>query len=109
MSSTVVPNILTSGTYVDEGDVAKVTILTKNAAGNLADPSTLVVKVQPIGGTTVTYTYGTDGELTKSTTGTYILLHPVTSGMDLQVRTITTGDIGAEPGYIPVRPSNITV
>ena len=106
--STVVPNILTSGYYMDEGDVASITILTKNAAGNLADPSTLVVQVQPIGGAVVSYTYGTDAELTKSSTGTYVLLHPVSSGMDLQIRAITTGDIGAEPGYIPVRPSNIT-
>ena len=107
MSSSSIPNILTSGSYVDEGDVASITILTKNSAGTLADPSTLVVTVQPIRGDSVVYTYGTSAELTKSATGTYLLKHPVTSGMDLNVRAVTTGDAGAEPGRIPVRPSNI--
>lgn len=102
------PNILTAGYYVDEGDTAVIDILTKNTAGTLTDPSSLVVKVQPVGGAVTTYTYGTSAQLTKTATGTYVLKHPVTSGDDLHVRTITTGDAGAEPGFIPVRPSNIT-
>lgn len=108
MSSTAVPDILVSGEFIDVGDVAQITILTKNASAVLTDPSSLVVKVQPLGGSVVTYTYGTDAQLTKSSTGTYLLKHPVTAGTRHHVRAITTGDAGAEPGFFDARASNIS-
>lgn len=108
MNTAAIPDIVTDGYKLDEGDTVQIDILTKNAAGTLADPSTLVVQVQPVGGSVTTYTYGSSAQLTKTTTGTYVLKHPIVGGMDLHVRTITTGDAGAEPGYIPVRPSNIS-
>jgi hypothetical protein len=106
MSATAVPDITAPGKTFDVGDVATVTITTTNAAGNVADPATLVVRVKPIGADLVVYTYGTDAELTKTSTGVYSLAHPITTHGTHHVRVITTGDAGAEPGSFHARPDN---
>lgn len=105
-TATFTPDILVSGKSLDVGDVAQVDILT-TSGGTLENPTTLVVKVQTPSGTVTTYTYGTDSELTRSATGTHQLLHPLTAQGTHQVRAITTGKAGAEPGSFFVRPNNI--
>ncbi len=108
MSSSIsIPDVLVAGEYIDVGDVAEITITTKDTDATLADPTTLVVTVQPEGGTSVSYIYGTDGELTKTSTGIYRLLHPVTAAYRHYVRAVTTGNAGAEPGSFMVRPNPI--
>lgn len=112
MSHREVPDITVDGQTFDVGDVARITILTYADDGEggdvLANPSALVVQVQPTGSAVVTYTYGTDPELTRTTTGTYVLRHLITAGVKHQVRAVTTGNAGAEPGFFDVRPSNIS-
>lgn len=106
MSANQIPNIVVAGQYIDVGDVASITITTTNAAGNAADPSALTVKVKAPGAAAVSYVYGTDAELTKSSTGVYVLAYPVTVGGTHHVRAITTGDAGAEPGQFNARFDN---
>ncbi len=105
-TATFSPDILVSGKSLDVGDVAQVSILTTNAS-TLENPTTLVVQVQTPSGTTTTYTYGTDSELTRTATGTHQLLHPLTASGTHQIRAVTTGKAGAEPGSFFVRPNNI--
>lgn len=106
MSAPAVPDITAPGNVFDVGDVAIVTITTTTAAGNAADPATLVVRVKPISAALVVYTYGTDAELTKTSTGIFSLAHPITTPGTHHVRVITTGDAGAEPGSFYARPDN---
>ncbi len=106
-TSTFSPDILVSGKKLDVGDVVKVDVLTYDSADALANPTTLVVQVQTPSGTTTSYTYGTDSELTRTATGTHQLLHTITASGTHQVRAVTTGNAGAEPGSFFVRPNNI--
>lgn len=108
MSTSAIPDIKVSSKDIDIGDIAEITITTKDSSDTLADPTTLVVQVQPTGGTATSYTFGSSSFLTKTSTGVYRLLHTVTSAYRHQVRAVTTGEAGAEPGYFDVRPNNIT-
>lgn len=56
----------------DKGDLVRVTAAFTNAAGTATDPTTVVCKVRSPSGIT-TYTYGTDAELVKDSTGNYHL------------------------------------
>lgn len=106
MSTNAVPDITAAGKKFDVGDVAVITITTTNSAGNAADPSTLVVKVKAPNAAAVSYTYGTDAELTKTATGLYSLAYPITVGGWHNVRAITTGSAAAEPGSFYARADN---
>lgn len=108
MSSSTIPDILASGKSIDVGDVAKILITTTDDSDVASDPTTLVVTVQPQGGAATSYTYGSSSFLTRLATGSYQLLHTVTSQWRHQVRAVTTGEVGAEPGFFDVRPNNIS-
>jgi len=105
-SSNAVPDIVVSGQKLDVGDTAKITINTKDSDAELADPTTLSVKVKPPSTSATTYEFGTDSELTKTSTGVYQLLYPIGVSGTHHVRAITTGNAGAEPGYFYARPDN---
>lgn len=55
----------------DVGDSIRCQGLFRNLSGDLVDPTGVVFKLRTPAGTTTTYTYGTDVQLVKSTTGTY--------------------------------------
>lgn len=104
--STTIPDIQSSGTFNDVGDVVKITVTVTDSSGTATDPSTLVVKVKPPAAAATSYTYLTDSELTKTSTGVYVLAYPATVSGWHNVRAITTGDAGAEPGRFYVREDN---
>lgn len=104
--STTVPDIQTSGTSSDVGDTVNVTVTIRDTSDTVTDPTTLSVKVKPPGASATTYVYGTDSELTKTSTGIYVLAYPATVSGWHNVRAITTGDAGAEPGRFYVREDN---
>jgi hypothetical protein len=57
----------------DKGDLVRCTATFKDATNNdtLVDPSTIQFKFKTPAGATTTYTYGTDAQLVKDSTGQY--------------------------------------
>lgn len=71
----------------------------RNSAGALADPTTVKVTVRKPDGTTTTYTYGTDSEVVKSSTGIYYINLDTTSNRGLWLYTWwSTGSVQADSG-----------
>lgn len=66
-----------------EGSLVKLTGTFTDEVGAAVDPSVVKVAIEKSDGTTTTYTYGTDPEVTKPSTGIY------------QIQVDTTG----KPGY----------
>lgn len=104
--STTIPDIQTSGTSNDVGDVVNITVTITDSSDTAADPTTLTVKVKPPTTTATSYVYGMDSELTKTSTGIYVLAYTAAASGWHNVRAITTGDAGAEPGRFYVREDN---
>ncbi len=59
------------------GDAPRLTGTFKNSAGSASDPSGIVFKIREPDGALTTYTYGTDAELVRSSTGVYYVDWPV--------------------------------
>jgi hypothetical protein len=57
----------------DKGDLIRLTGVFQDSAGADQDPDVVVCKVKTPTGTVTTYTYGTDAELIKESTGNYYL------------------------------------
>jgi len=57
-----------------KGQVVRSIARFKNASNVLVDPTAVTCEVKNPSGTETTYTYGTDAELSKSSTGVYILV-----------------------------------
>jgi len=55
----------------DKGDLVRCTAVFTNAAGTATDPGAVFLKVKDPSGNTTIYTYGTDAELLKDSTGNY--------------------------------------
>lgn len=101
-----------ANTY-DKGDRVEITTSTvfQDADGTAFDPQVVRFKVKSPGGTTVTYVYGTDSEVTKSATGDY------TCTIDVDTAGVWTYRIegeqsdgenrGADEGYFEVLDSSV--
>lgn len=63
----------------------------QNSAGTDVDPSTVTCTTMAPTGTEATYTYGTDSELTKQSTGDYTLRITATTPGRWRYRWLTTG------------------
>jgi uncharacterized protein YfaS (alpha-2-macroglobulin family) len=61
----------------DAGDVVPCSFAVNNSAGTAADPTGLTFKIRSPAGTVTTYTYGTDSQLVKDSTGRYHVDWPV--------------------------------
>lgn len=83
-------------TLYDIGDVA-ILPFTFAIDGVAVNPTTVVVTVRQPNGVRITYTYGTDAALTRLTTGSYQLAHPVTQWGRHGYGVVATG-LGAEAG-----------
>jgi hypothetical protein len=53
------------------GDLVRISATWTNAAGSVTDPTAVLAKYRDPAGTVTTYTYGTDTELVKDSTGIY--------------------------------------
>lgn len=80
----------------DTGDQVRMTATFKNAAGALADPTTVVFKYRQSGSVAATtLTYGVDGAVVKASVGVYHLdITPAASG-DWHYRAVGTGAVVA--------------
>lgn len=92
----------------DVGDTARVTGLFYDSADALADPGTLTFTFLDPSGNATTYTYGTDAELVKSTTGTfYVDLVFDERGMWHYRWEASGARVGAQEGQFKVRPQAV--
>lgn len=55
----------------DLGETVRISVAITNAVGAAADPTGLTIKIRNPAGTITTYTYGTDAQLVKLSTGNY--------------------------------------
>ena len=92
----------------DVGDTARVTGLFYDSSSTLADPGTLTFTFMDEEGNTTTYTYGTDAELVKSTTGTfYVDVVFDAHGMWFYRWEATGVRSGAQEGQFAVKPQTV--
>jgi hypothetical protein len=73
------------------GQLLTVTATFENAAGTKVDPSTVKADVTTPDGVATTYVFGTDDELTKSSTGIYVLALTVNQAGPWYGRVYSTG------------------
>jgi hypothetical protein len=79
---------------VDRGDVVTCTATFRNAAGSLADPTTVTFQVRNTASQVVTtYTNGTDSEVTKTSTGVFVLTLPIDVDRNHHVYVRGTGTV----------------
>lgn len=65
----------------DIGDLVSLDVTFKNTLLAVLDPTSVVFALRLPNATLVTYTYGVDGQITRSTTGKYnVLYSPLTEG-----------------------------
>lgn len=83
----------------DIGDITEVTFTIKRTSDDaLTDPTGLVVTIRTPSGTETSFTYGTSSELTKVSTGTYMLSYtPTESGIHSGRIQATGAAVAAEP------------
>jgi len=55
----------------DKGDLVRISAAFTNSAGTAIDPTAVLCKFTDPSGNTTTYTYNTDAELVKDSTGNY--------------------------------------
>ena len=80
----------TIGTY-DIGDLVRLTGTLETADGTNVDPTTVICKILPPSGTSVTYTYGADAFPVKSAVGVYYVDYTPTEAGDFWYRFTSTG------------------
>ena len=92
----------------DIGDTGRVTGLFYDSAAALADPGTLTFTFMDPDGNTTAYTYGVDGELVKSATGTfYVDIVFDQRGMWHYRWEASGARVGAQEGQFAVKPQNV--
>lgn len=74
---------------------ATVTAQFRDETDALADPSTVTFVVEPPEGSTTTYVYGVDSEVTRSGVGVFVLTVIVTDIGNTGIRATGTGAIAA--------------
>lgn len=80
----------------------------KSISGIATDPSTVVWKVRPPGGPTVTYTYGVDAALVRTGVGVYYLEVSITKSGTWWHELIGTGAAEfAEQDHFFVQPTQV--
>ena len=94
-------------TTYDVGDVVRMTgTFAQN--GTATDPSTVAIQIRTPVGAVVTYTYGTDAEVVKSSTGVFYADYTVTGSGQHWYRWVSTGTgAAAEEGHFEVRPTKV--
>jgi hypothetical protein len=86
--------------------VQRLSINLQSDAGNDTDPTTLTFTLLDPGGTETTYTYGTDAEIVKTSTGDYYIDVTPTQGGRWYYRWVSTGTAaGAKEGNFTVQAS----
>ncbi len=98
-----------ASTY-DIGDKIRETVTFTNVSGTVTDPTAIKCHVENPAGTVTTYTYAaTSGNITRSSTGVY-LLDITSTGLGLyEVRWTGTGSLVATvEGWFSVRPRRVT-
>lgn len=89
----------------DVGDLIRCSITIK-VSDTLTNPTTLKFKVKNPAGTITTYTYGTDAELVRDSTGAYHIDISATQAGTYRYRWESTGTAaGAEEGAFVVNES----
>ena len=93
----------------DIGDVVRLSnAMTVTSTGSAVDPGALTVTVQTPAGVQTTYTYGTDAELVKDSTGNYHCDVTATSAGKWRFRwTSTLSAVGSEEGVFLVKPRRV--
>lgn len=97
----------------DRGDRVEITTGTpfKDSAGTAFDPDVVRFRVRNPAGTVTTYVYGTDSEVTRTTTGDYKLTIDVDSSGNWYCRvegeTSAGENRGADEIYFTVKSSKI--
>jgi hypothetical protein len=93
---------MTTGTTYDIGDRPTYTAVFRNVSDVATDPTVVRFKFQTPAGTSTTYTYGVDGEVVRTGTGTYTFQPPTfTTAGGHYVRAEGTGALVAatEQGF----------
>ena len=69
------------------------TVTFKNSAGSVTDPTTVTFTVRSPAGVETAYVYGTDSQVTKSSTGVFVLTLPLGQIGDWHIFCRGTGTI----------------
>ncbi len=94
------------GNPYDVGDLRRPQTQVKNAAGTVVDPSALTFQIT-VAGSTTSYTYGTDAELVKASTGVYYVDFTVVTRGKHTYRWASTSPTVAEERSFSVQKSLI--
>lgn len=88
----------------DIGDMRRLQVVFTDFAGAVADPTAVTFRIKKPDGTAVSYVYGTDAALVKSTTGVYYVDFAITLAGRHVYRFVGTGAVEtAENGEFYVR------
>lgn len=91
------------------GQQSVATATFRNDAGTLADPSTVTFLFRTSAGVETDYVYGTDSEVTKTSTGVYEFTAPTYASTGPHyIRVKSTGLVAADELAIGVRLSKFT-
>lgn len=90
------------------GDTLRSTAKFRDDNNALADPDTVSIIVTDPDDNAITYVYGVDAEVTKSSTGVYVAKIPLTAAGRWRYKWVSTGDnAAAEPRYIDVETNAV--
>lgn len=90
----------------DIGDEPRITVTFTDLSGTVGDPTTVTCIVKTPSGASRTYTYGTDAELTQTSTGIYNLDLLITEAGEYRYKFNGTNALAASvQGRIAVRKS----
>jgi hypothetical protein len=93
---------------VDRGDVVLASVAFTNAAGAPTNPTAVTFMVRTLN-TQTDYVYGTDDEVTRPSTGTYVLTLPIATDRKHDIRVVGTGAvIAAARGLVHVEDDAFT-
>jgi hypothetical protein len=91
------------------GQRVRVTAIFKNASEQLADPSAVILYVDPPSADTITYTFGVDGQLVKDAVGNYHCDFVVDDDGDWAYEWKGTGVVqAADDGILTVSAREVT-
>lgn len=91
----------------DIGDRIAATATFTNDSDVATDPTTITFRVRTPAGTTTSYVYGTDAEVTKTSTGIYKFTKTVDAAGVWAVRAVGTGTVvAADEGLFVVDDGN---
>lgn len=74
-----------------KGDLVRISFVFKNSAGAPIDPAVVKIAVKDPAGVTTTYTYGTDSQLVKDSTGNYHLDQSAQHSGEYHYKPFSTG------------------